>query len=980
MTRRLLFVCIALFSLTIAKSQGLTVKGTINDQQTKAPLVSATVKISSLSDSTTTKSVLTDSAGKFSFGNLVKDSFLLSVSYVGYSPVSRIIAVDTSDIDLKIAAVPGAATDLSTVIITTTISPVTQKGDTLQFNASQFKVNPDATSEDLVKKVPGITVENGQVKAQGEVVQRVTLDGRELFGDDATAALRNLPAEVVDKIQVLDRLSDQDRASGVVTGDTQKEINIVTKAGMRNGQYGRVFGGYGTDDRYTVGGNATFLKENRRIALVGQSNNINQQNFSQQDLLGVTSSGNNRGGFGGGNFGGGARGAGGAGNRGAGGGGGGNFGGGMFGGGNNFLVGQQNGINTTNAFGLNYSDNWGKKIRMSGSYFFNNTKNITEQITKHDALTNESNTYNRVTKSEGTNFNHRFSMRLEYNIDSFNRLIISPNISFQKNNTTSLSTNNITAPYPQITINNNQYKRSGSNMNNNILYSHNFRKRGRVFSVNLNTSYNYQNGDNYADAIFIIPKGPNFDTTETNNYTDSYNNGLRLNANVSYVEPISKKSQIQFTYNPSYTKSSSDQKVYDFDPASQTYSRFVDSLYNVFDNYTTTQNGGVAYRYGTLVNQLTVGVNYQNAELENKKIHPETFNSKKSFQDILPNAMMRFKLSSRSNLRIFYRASTNPPSVTQLQDVVNISNRPFLSVGNPDLKQQYSHMVNGNYTYTHTGKGIVFVAGAFAQKINNYIANATYTIQDTAVRKDSLIGNSILMKIGEQLTKPVNLDGYVNLRSFITFAVPVKFIKSNLNLNSGISYQKQPGLINSNYIESQSYTYSLGSVIASNVSEFVDFTVSYTANFNRVNATGIKNNQKVVTTNNYFNHVGSVQFNLLTKKGWFLQNDLNNNLYSGYGAGVDQNYWLWNLAAGKKFLKNRKGELKLSVFDLLEQNVSITREIADSYIEDVRNRVLTRYFMLTFTYNLRNFGKPAPPSRGNFNRGGEGFDRGNQRF
>src|SRR5215213_2270515 len=324
MTRRLLFVCIALFSLIIAKSQGLSIRGTINDQQTKAPLVSATVKISSLSDSTTSRSVLTDSAGKFSFVNLIKDSFLLSVSYVGYSPVSRIIAVDTSDVDLKIAAVPGAATDLSTVIITTTISPVTQKGDTLQFNASQFKVNPDASSEDLVKKVPGITVENGTVKAQGETVRRVTMDGRELFGDDATAALRNLPAEVVDKIQVFDRLSDQDRAAGITTGETQKEINIITKANMRNGQYGRVYAGYGTDDRYTLGGNTTFLKENRRISIVGQANNINQQNFSAQDLLGVTSSG--RGGGGGGGGGGGFTGGGGG--RGGGGGGGGFTGGG----------------------------------------------------------------------------------------------------------------------------------------------------------------------------------------------------------------------------------------------------------------------------------------------------------------------------------------------------------------------------------------------------------------------------------------------------------------------------------------------------------------------------------------------------------------------------------------------------------------------------------------------------------------------------
>jgi len=200
-------------------------------------------------------------------------------------------------------------------------------------------------------------------------------------------------------------------------------------------------------------------------------------------------------------------------------------------------------------------------------------------------------------------------------------------------------------------------------------------------------------------------------------------------------------------------------------------------------------------------------------------------------------------------------------------------------------------------------------------------------------------------------------------------------------MNTGVSYARQPGLVNINEIESKSYTYSLGTVIASNVSEFVDFTLSYTANFNRVNASSIQMNEKVITQNNYFNHLASVQFNLLAKKGWFLQNDLSNRLYSGYGAGVDQDYWLWNLAAGKKFFKNRKGELKLSVFDLLKQNVSLTRDITESYIEDVRNRVLTRYFMLTFTYNLRNFGTAATRTmnRGNFNRG-DGMDRGNQRF
>lgn len=965
MTKRLLFVFIALLRLMIVNAQTRTISGMISDQQTKVPLTKATVQLSSLSDSSSKFTRLTDSAGKFSFAELSKDSFLLFITYVGYSPVSRIVAVDTSDINVRISAVPGAGSDLATVIIQTTVSPVTQKGDTLEFNASQFKVNPDATSEDLVKKVPGITVENGNVQAQGETVQRVTLDGRELFGNDATAALRNLPAEVVDKIQVLDRLSDQDRASGVTTGETQKELNIVTKAGMRNGQYGRVFAGYGTDDRYSLGGNATFLKENRRISLVGQSNNINQQNFSSQDLLGITSSGNR----GGGNFGGGNRG-----------GGGGNFGGGNFGGGNNFFVGQQNGINRTNALGINYSDNWGSKIRMSGSYFFNNSRNTTEQITNRLALSDRSSTYNLKTTSVADNTNNRFNLRMEYNIDSFNRLIITPNISFQKNNSTSISNYEIISPYAQASINKSANDRAGVNMNNNILYSHIFSKQRRVFSINLNTSYNNQNGKNYLDVFSILPKGGIFDTTQRLNFTDQFNNGLRLSANISYVEPLGQKSQMQFTYNPGYTKSRSDQHVYDFDPALQTYSIFLDSLTNVFDNDTKTQNGGIAYRYGSQDNQFNVGVNYQNTKLENERTYPKPLNTNISFENILPNAMMRFKLSSRSNLRIFYRTSTNTPSVTQLQDVVNVNNAPFLSMGNAYLKQQYTHLLRGNYTYTNTGKGIVFFATAFVQKINNYITNATYTIRDTAARKDSLIGNDIAMQLGDQLTKPVNLDGYINLRSFVTFAMPLRFIKSNWNMNGGVSYSKQPGLVNSDKIESKNYTYSFGSVIASNVSEFIDFTVSYNGNYSTVNATNIGNTGKVRTKSNYFNHTASVQFNLLSKKGWFLQNDLTNRLYSGYGSGVDQDFWLWNLAAGKKFLKNRKGELKLSVFDLLGQNISISRNITESYIETLRNKVITRYFMLTFTYNLRNFGKAATRTfnRGNFNR--EGLDHGNQRF
>lgn len=975
MTKRLFFACLALLTLTIANAQSRTVSGTITDQQTKSPLSGATVKLTNLSDTTSVRNSITDSAGKFSFNGVIKDSFLLSVSYIGYNAISRIIAVDTSDISLSIAAVSGSNSDMATVIISTTISPVTQKGDTLQFNANQFKVNPDANSEDLVRKIPGITVENGEVKAQGETVRRVTLDGRELFGDDATAALRNLPAEVVDKIQILDRLSDQDRASGVITGETQKEINIVTRAGMRNGQYGRVYAGYGTDDRYSIGGNSTFLKENRRISLVGQSNNVNQQNFSQQDLLGVTSSGRG----GGGNFGGGGgnfRGGGGAGGRG----GGGNFGGGGFGGGG-FVVGQQNGINRTHAFGINYSDLWGKKIRVSGSYFFNNGKNTTEQesITEYLQPIGGLSKINQTSSSVGDNYNHRVNMRLEYQIDSANQLIISPNLSFQKNESNRLSnvsSFSTSGGLSTETINRTLSMRNGNNLSNNILYSHNFPKRGRTFSINLNTSYNKRDGESYTDYS-KFDHIENTDSTD-NRFSDQSNQTFQTNVRVSYTEPLSEKSQLQFTYNPSWSKSKADQMTYSYDSVSKEYSIFNDRLSNVFDNRTTAHNGGVAFRTGDRDNQFNAGVNYQRTELYNNRTYPApAFEGDKVFNNILPNAMARFKLSSRSNMRLFYRTNVNQPSINQLQDVVDATNPPFYSQGNPELKPQYSHSLNGNYTFTNTGKGTVFVANVYAQKSNNYITNATYIV----VGPDSIIGKNRLVR-NDQLSKPINVDGYYNLRSFLTFAFPLKFIKSNFNMNGGVSYSNIPGVFNNQNIESKNYTYSLGTVISSNVSQYVDFTVSYSANYNTSVAESPGFGNKIQQSKqNFFSHRGSVQLNLLSKNGWFFQNDLNNQLQ---WQETTEQYWLWNLGFGKKFLKDKKGELKLTAFDVLKQNVSFSRNVSDdgNSIYTQRAQVLTQYFLLTFTYNLRNFGTAATRNfnGGNFNRDNNNNNRGNQRM
>jgi hypothetical protein len=293
---------------------------------------------------------------------------------------------------------------------------------------------------------------------------------------------------------------------------------------------------------------------------------------------------------------------------------------------------------------------------------------------------------------------------------------------------------------------------------------------------------------------------------------------------------------------------------------------------------------------------------------------------------------------------VFYRASTNFPSVSQLQDVVNNSNPLYVSSGNPDLKQSYTHFLSGRYSYTNSKTSKSFFANLFLQTASNYISNASYFLRN----RDTII-NNVKLDTNSQFTKPVNLNGYKSVRTFFTYSMPLKFIKTTLNVNAGFNYSKLPGIVNYQKIFTNSYAYNGGVVLASNISEYVDFNLSYNANLN--------NSKSNTTTTNYLYQTIGAQVNLLSKKGWFVQNDVSGNVYSG---DLDQHYWLWNAAIGKKFLKNKAAELKLSVFDLLKQNQSIVRTVSNTYIEDAQTQVLRQYFMLTFTYSLKNFGVAKP--------------------
>ena len=940
--RAVLLVLFFSLGAAIAKSQDISLKGKVADKTDNSPVVGATVKLVSVRDSAQTKLVVTDKTGKFTFNNLNTGGYRLYITFSGYEKIEQRVNLQASNITPLSFSLAKVATNLGDVTVVAKAAPARQKGDTTEYSAGQFKVNPDATAEDMIKKLPGVTVgRDGTVTAMGEQVRKVTVDGKDFFGDDATAALKNLPASVIDKIQVFDRLSDQAQLTGFDDGNSVKTVNIVTKSGIKNGQFGRIYAGAGTDSRYSAGGNVSFFKGDRRLSLVGNFNNINLQNFASQDLLGVTSSSNS----GGGGRGGGR--------------------GGMGGGGaDNFNVGQSSGISKTNAVGINFSNVYAKKLTLTGSYFFNNSRNNNESVTSRETFGDVKNRFSLEKNTSVTeNTNHRLNLRLEYKIDSANSLFIIPNISFQKNRSSSFSSQNIyeglADSISNLTTPRSTSDRNGYNIRNNIFFRHSFPKRGRSLSVGFNTTFTKNDGESISDTRYRFYDSLYafaYDSIQ-NRFIDNATNGNTIGGNIAYTEPIGKKGQLQFDYNVSVQKNKADQQNFSFD--GQKYSVFDTSLSNRFDNTVTTNNVGVNYRLGqSRDEQLSFGVNFQTAKLQSQRIFPTATSVNQSFANILPNLMWRKKLSANVNVRVFYRASTNFPSVTQLQDVVNNNNPLYVTSGNPDLKQSYTHFLSGRYAYTNSKTSKSFFANLFLQTASNYISNASYFIRGA----DTVINNVKVSK-NAQFTKPVNLNGYKSLRSFFTYSMPLKFIKTTLNLSAGFSYSKLPGMVDYQKIFTNSYAYNGGLVLASNISEYVDFNLSYNANL-----TKSKTNTTRSTSSEFLNQTIGGQVNLLNKKGWFIQNDVSGNTNSGLSGGLNQSFWLWNASIGKKFLKNKAGELKLSVFDLLKQNQSITRTITDTYIQDVQTQVLQQYFMLTFTYSLKNFGVAATNTN-NQNRG-----------
>ena len=896
--------------------------GTVVDKATKTSLPGAYIFFKT-EDGETISATVTDNSGYFEMDKPSQNTFVLELSYIGYETYSRTFT-NVSGNSLGTIELEEEGALLDAYVLESTVLTGEVRGDTVAFNANAFKTRPEAEANDLIRKMPGVVMNGGTIEVQGETVGKVLVDGEPFFGDDPAMAMQNIPVAIIDKIEFLDQKTDQAILTGFDDGETIKTINIITKKEVRGGKFGKFYGGYGTDDNYLLGGNINFFKGSRRLTVLGLSNNINQQNFSADDLSGAFGEG------GGGSRGGGGRNS-----------------------SNALTTWERPGITTTNSIGLNFSDKFDNgKAKITGSYFFNDSKNYLNRNSSREYIlpSDSLQLYQEDRNEDNHTQRHRIDLRLDYDFNERHALIWRPNISFfQRQSTDVVDARNLFDTNTPIseTINTTRSTSESIRFNNDLTYAYKFNKVGRTISTSVSTRLNNSDNDRLLTSANRNFQNGSLDSLiqQTNNTGNSFNYELE----VEYTEPLGKYAQLSLEYEVGNDLSKNNQEVLQREMEATGF-KLDSTLSNEFENSYLQHEIGLGFRLNKEKLRIFSSIDYEISKLNSDRLFPGYENTKRSFANIVPRMTLDYEFDEETNLRIGYRTGTDAPSVRQLQEVIDNRNPLQISTGNPDLVQEYEHSLFSRFRKIdpETSKSFfMFLSGSIR---NNYLGNSTFI-----AARDTLIQGEVMLRQGGQFSRPVNLDNFWNARTYLSWGFPLSFMKSNLNLNTSASISNQPGLVNGSLNRNRNIGVGQGIGLSSNVGEHLDFNISTRGNYNIV-----RSSLQESLNNNYYSQVTRLDLYWNFAHNFFLGSNVNNTFYSGLGEDFDQSYWLMNVDFGYRFLPERKAELKLTVFDLLNQNTSIQRNVTDIYIENERTQVLKQFFMLTFTYNLRAFGSQMP--------------------
>ncbi|MBR2424930.1 MAG: outer membrane beta-barrel protein [Tidjanibacter sp.] len=915
--------CILCAASTLMAQNSGAISATLKDAVSGEGINGAVVELTNLK---TQKQLYYTSGyqGVISIKNLAPATYKMVITYLGYKDHTQEVKVGSSLTKLGTIRFKQDAKILEDIQIKGYMG-TSQKGDTVSYNASAFKTARDASAEGLLKKMPGITVNHdGSVDAQGESVQKVYVDGKEFFGEDVSTTIKTIPAEMISKVEVYDKLSDKAEFTGLDDGEGFKALNIVTKLGKRKGIFGKLYGSYGYPDLYSVGGNVNRFNGDEKLSVIAMANNINQLNFSFEDIVGATSSGKVASSRGGGGGMGGYRQA------------------------QNFMVSPMSGISTVQSVGLNYANQW-KKLELQGSYFFNHSNTINEQTEERTTYAGDyTQLYNESNSSDKENWNHRLNLRADYKFSKTQSLMLRANISLQNYNSISNSESttidgNTSQVEKQMSTTGND-ERIGTNGRIFMLYRTRLGKPGRTLTINGGGSWSTNNSWNKPLYTFTIPS----DSTYMRDIERlSSSNSVR--GEITYTEPLSKSSQLDVEYE--FRHQFSDQNMVTDVFVNEVLNEELGKLLsNISESGYSLHQIGPGFNYSTQKVKFFAKVNYQYSSLDSKQILPQGAHPHYTFQDVTYTGNATINFNKQNMLRLRFRSNTNNPSIDQLQDAITVSGNTYTE-GNPNLKPSYSHQFNAFYTNTNIEKGRTFMIHGGVWGSTRAIINSSIMNQPDFVLEKY---DNQLLGAGNTYTKYENYydGGNWHIYSGISYGFPLSFIKSNITFRANANFSNSPSKLNGEVNIMKGQYYNGGAQLSSNISENLDFSMAYNVGYN------INDNNNAIASrqNRYFNQWASAELKWVAWGGFTFTANATYSQYKGITDDYNEEYLLCNAFIGKKLFKDRRGELSIGVNDIFDQNKDFRRSVGTNYLSNTTNLAIGRYVAVQFVYNLRIFG------------------------